>query len=125
MDREKWARLQRTLQQQGRQGFGGNTPPLPKGLGGLAGALVAVFGGGYLISYSLFNGMFLRESYGLILSCFVIDWWKPNLVDGGHRAIKYTRIGGVRPEVYNEGIQMPQRDQKYSMFIINVDVRLK
>jgi len=24
-------------------------------------------------------------------------------VDGGHRAIKYTRLHGVRPEVYNEG----------------------
>lgn len=25
-------------------------------------------------------------------------------VDGGHRAIKYTRVGGVRQEIYNEGI---------------------
>lgn len=24
-------------------------------------------------------------------------------VDGGHRAIKYTRIGGVKKEIYNEG----------------------
>jgi prohibitin 2 len=24
-------------------------------------------------------------------------------VDGGHRAIKYTRISGVRPEIFNEG----------------------
>lgn len=26
-----------------------------------------------------------------------------NIVDGGHRAIKYTRIAGVSKEVYNEG----------------------
>ncbi|KZZ86977.1 prohibitin [Ascosphaera apis ARSEF 7405] len=25
------------------------------------------------------------------------------LVDGGHRAIKYTRLSGVKPEIYNEG----------------------
>ena len=25
-------------------------------------------------------------------------------VDGGHRAIKYTRIGGVKKEIYNEGL---------------------
>ena len=24
-------------------------------------------------------------------------------VDGGHRAIKYTRVGGVGKEIYNEG----------------------
>ena len=24
-------------------------------------------------------------------------------VDGGHRAIKYTRLGGVKKEIYNEG----------------------
>lgn len=24
-------------------------------------------------------------------------------VDGGHRAIKYTRIGGVQKDIYNEG----------------------
>ena len=24
-------------------------------------------------------------------------------VDGGHRAIKYTRIGGVKRDIYNEG----------------------
>ncbi len=25
-------------------------------------------------------------------------------VDGGHRAIKYTRIGGVKKEIYAEGL---------------------
>jgi hypothetical protein len=26
-----------------------------------------------------------------------------SIVDGGHRAIKYTRIDGVKPDIYNEG----------------------
>ena len=26
-----------------------------------------------------------------------------DVVDGGHRAIKYTRIGGVKKEIYSEG----------------------
>ena len=25
-------------------------------------------------------------------------------VDGGHRAIKYTRLGGVKKEIYGEGV---------------------
>ena len=28
-------------------------------------------------------------------------------VDGGHRAIKYTRIGGVKKEIYAEGKRLP------------------
>ncbi|KAI9844135.1 MAG: Prohibitin-2, subunit of the prohibitin complex (Phb1p-Phb2p) [Thelocarpon superellum] len=76
--RETWAKFQRTLQsaqQQGRRGMGGS----PRGfLGGAAGLLI-LGGGGVLLSNSLFN------------------------VDGGHRAIKYTRIGGVKTDIYNEG----------------------
>jgi len=30
---------------------------------------------------------------------------KDTIVDGGHRAIKYTRIGGVGTEIYNEGMR--------------------
>ena len=26
-------------------------------------------------------------------------------VDGGHRAIKYTRVGGVKKEIYSEGME--------------------
>jgi len=47
--------------------------------GGLVAALIA---GGLLLNASLFN------------------------VDGGHRAIKYTRIHGVKDEVYNEGTHL-------------------
>lgn len=62
--------------EQGRRGFGGRPP---KGLfSGFAG-VVLVVGGGIALNNSLFN------------------------VDGGHRAIKYTRIGGVGKEIYQEG----------------------
>ncbi|KAG2223980.1 hypothetical protein INT45_013437 [Circinella minor] len=50
-----------------------------KGLGSAAGALVVLGGLGYGVNASLFN------------------------VDGGHRAIKYTRLFGVQNTVYNEG----------------------
>lgn len=52
------------------------------GGGGLGVAALAVLGigGAVLLQNSLFN------------------------VDGGHRAIKYTRIGGVSKEIYSEGM---------------------
>ncbi|KAF9242538.1 band 7 family-domain-containing protein [Melanogaster broomeanus] len=43
------------------------------------GLMAAIIGGGVLLSASLFN------------------------VDGGHRAIKYTRLHGVKDEIYSEG----------------------
>jgi len=46
------------------------------------GLLAALIGGGLLLNASLFN------------------------VDGGHRAIKYTRLHGVKDEVYNEGTHL-------------------
>ncbi|KAI9853066.1 MAG: Prohibitin-2, subunit of the prohibitin complex (Phb1p-Phb2p) [Vezdaea acicularis] len=76
--RETWARFQQTLQsaqQQGRRGFGGT----PKGAFGGAAGLILLIGGAAAINNALFN------------------------VDGGHRAIKYTRIGGVKKEIYPEG----------------------
>ncbi|KAK9900480.1 hypothetical protein P389DRAFT_13186 [Cystobasidium minutum MCA 4210] len=60
--------------------YGGG--PLPPNLGrilGGSGAIVALVAGGLVINASLFN------------------------VDGGHRAIKYSRINGVKKEVYPEG----------------------
>lgn len=62
-------------------GRGGGGPP-PKGvLGGIA-ALVGL--GGLMIvgNNALFN------------------------VDGGHRAIKYTRLGGVGKQIYSEGMEI-------------------
>jgi len=61
---------------QGGRGSGG---PTPKGLGGAVGGLLLLGGLAVVANNSLFN------------------------VDGGHRAIKYTRIGGVSKEIYAEG----------------------
>ncbi|KAI9824893.1 MAG: Prohibitin-2, subunit of the prohibitin complex (Phb1p-Phb2p) [Thelocarpon impressellum] len=76
--REAWAKVQQTIhsaQQQGRRGLGGS----PKGLFGGAAGLILLAGGAVVANNALFN------------------------VDGGHRAIKYTRIGGVKKEIYAEG----------------------
>lgn len=43
------------------------------------------------------GGLFLLGGAALTLNSALFN------VDGGHRAIKYTRIHGVRPEVYGEG----------------------
>ncbi|PWN96816.1 hypothetical protein FA09DRAFT_330904 [Tilletiopsis washingtonensis] len=31
---------------------------------------------------------------------------RPHTVDGGHRAIKYSRLSGVKPDIYNEGTHL-------------------
>ncbi|MBW0517058.1 hypothetical protein O181_056773 [Austropuccinia psidii MF-1] len=60
-------------------GFGGAGPSgIGKALGG-AGGLMLLGGAALTLNSALFN------------------------VDGGHRAIKYTRLHGVQPHVYNEG----------------------
>jgi len=79
---EAFKRIQQQLKRAANQGGGGKIPGGPGGLlagGGLVAALIA---GGFLLNASLFN------------------------VDGGHRAIKYTRIHGVKDEVYNEGTHL-------------------
>ena len=70
-----YKRLQRMANQAGRGGGG----PSPKGMAGGLGGLLLL--GGVLVAgnNALFN------------------------VDGGHRAIKYTRVGGVSKEIYSEG----------------------
>lgn len=62
----------------GRPGGNGGGPSLGQALGG-AGGLVLLAVGGLTMNSALFN------------------------VDGGHRAIKYTRLNGVKSEVYSEG----------------------
>ncbi|OAP58234.1 hypothetical protein AYL99_07324 [Fonsecaea erecta] len=94
--REHFQQIQRTLQQRRGQGFGG----LPGG--GAAGrgifALISLGVAGVVLSNSLFN------------------------VEGGHRAIKYTRVSGVSKEIYNEGthIRIPWFETP-----IDYDVRAK
>ncbi|KAI4273207.1 MAG: hypothetical protein LQ337_004795 [Flavoplaca oasis] len=74
---QQWARkLQQSIGQRGGGfgGGGGGRSPF-----GAAAAIVILAGGVYAVNSALFN------------------------VDGGHRAIKYTRIGGVQKDIYNEG----------------------
>lgn len=66
--REYMQRLQRAIQQRQSAGFGGGMPGGGNAGRGILG-LVALGVGAVIISNSIFN------------------------VDGGHRAIKYTRIG--------------------------------
>lgn len=77
--REQWQRISRQLQQQGRARFGGAGGGLPKGAGGGIGLLILLGIGAVGVQSALFN------------------------VDGGHRAIKYTRLGGVSQKLYPEG----------------------
>lgn len=90
---EAWQKLQRMAMQGGRGGG-----PSPKGLGGAVGGLFILGGLAVVANNSLFN------------------------VDGGHRAIKYTRIGGVSKEIYSEGthIKIPWFETP-----IDYDVRAK
>ncbi|KAJ5752012.1 Prohibitin-2 [Penicillium odoratum] len=76
--REAWERLQLMLQKRkGSVGGGGGG----RGGMGLVG-LILIGAGTWAVSNSLFN------------------------VDGGHRAIKYSRFSGVRKEIYNEGTHL-------------------
>ncbi|OQE17544.1 hypothetical protein PENSTE_c020G09010 [Penicillium steckii] len=76
--REAWERVQLMLQKR-KAGFGGFPGGGGRGGLGLVGSLVLLGVGGWAASNSLFN------------------------VDGGHRAIKYSRVSGVRKEIYAEG----------------------
>ncbi|KAL2212255.1 hypothetical protein CC79DRAFT_1329569, partial [Sarocladium strictum] len=73
---EEAMRRLRQMQQQGGRGGG---PQMPRGMGGAAVGGLLLVGGAMFFSNALFN------------------------VDGGQRAIKYRRISGVSPEIYNEG----------------------
>ncbi|KAL2885442.1 putative prohibitin-2 [Ceratocystis lukuohia] len=80
MDRNPMEQYMRKLREMAqsqniRRGSPRGTPP---GAGLVAGSLLA-FAGSYMFYNALFN------------------------VDGGHRAIKYTRLGGVSKQIYSEG----------------------
>ncbi|KAL3467137.1 band 7 family-domain-containing protein [Aspergillus heterothallicus] len=83
--KDQWQRLQLILQNRGKYGgFPSGGGGGGSGLGASA-ALIVLGLGGWALSNTLFN------------------------VDGGHRAIKYSRLGGVKKEIYPEGthIMMP------------------
>lgn len=76
--KEAWQRIQNELTRRTAR-MGGSGGGAPKGTAGGIAGLVLLGGGLWLANNALFN------------------------VDGGHRAIKYTRLGGVKKEIYNEG----------------------
>ncbi|CAL1712843.1 unnamed protein product [Somion occarium] len=77
---EAFRRLAQQLQRASGGGGGGpKGPGGPKGLLTGGGLVVVLIGGGLALNASLFN------------------------VDGGHRAIKYTRVHGISKEIYPEG----------------------
>ncbi|KAL1409125.1 Prohibitin-2, subunit of the prohibitin complex (Phb1p-Phb2p) [Vanrija albida] len=73
--------LNRARMQAGGGGRGGSngSGPSPGGLFAGGGLIVALVTGGLVLNSSLFN------------------------VDGGHRAIKYSRLHGIMPNIYPEG----------------------
>jgi hypothetical protein len=73
---DMFKKLQRMANDAGRRGGGG---PAPKGLANAVGGSIALVALLMVGNNALFN------------------------VDGGHRAIKYTRIGGVGKQIYGEG----------------------
>lgn len=81
--RQAWSTITKMAAQAqartGGPGGSGGGGPSPKGVAGGVGGILLLVGGGLFINNALFN------------------------VDGGHRAIKYTRVGGVKSEIFNEG----------------------
>ncbi|KAK4051684.1 Prohibitin-2, subunit of the prohibitin complex (Phb1p-Phb2p) [Microbotryomycetes sp. JL221] len=92
MSRPTFAELaQRLMQQRARQGFGGGGGPASGGSGRPGGSprLGQALGG--------VGGIVLLAAAGLTINSALFN------VDGGHRAIKYTRLNGVTSDVYAEG----------------------
>ena len=82
----------------GRFGKGG-----PKGLG--TGLKLLAFAGaaGYGITQSMYTGKVHFSTLSIdcaIASVFLVT------VEGGHRAIMFSRLGGIKPETYSEGLHL-------------------
>lgn len=98
------ARMQASGGGPGKGGAGGGNFNMPGGAKGAAtgGGLLAVLAvGGLALNYSIFNGE-CPNRYDRV-------WgrkWLMGLVDGGHRAIKYSRLQGVRSDIYPEGTHL-------------------
>ncbi len=75
----KFARSMQRQLARAQQSTGGSPGKAPRGAFAGLGGLFLLLGGGFLVNESLFN------------------------VDGGKRAIVYSRIGGVQQKIYSEG----------------------
>ena len=82
--------------------FAARVGKAPKGAGlGLA-AMIAAGGLLYGATNALFTGNLLLTNSYLIK---IIKQKLKNLVEGGHRAIIFNRIGGIQPDtIYSEGL---------------------
>ena len=75
----------------------------PKGLGTGLKLLALAGAAGYGISQSMYTGETL---------CFYVNikydahTFLSNKVEGGHRAIIFSRLGGVKDETYSEGLHL-------------------
>ncbi|MCO5614104.1 hypothetical protein L7F22_068385 [Adiantum nelumboides] len=86
--------FQRLSEQARRSGFNAGSGGNGGGGGGGRGgpSMGSILGGG--------AGLFLLVGGGLAINASLFN------VDGGHRAIKYSRFGGVKHEIYNEGTHL-------------------
>lgn len=81
---EAFRRFAQQLQRAGQSG-GSRIPGGSKGFFAGSGLLVALVGGGLALNASLFNGTCGKQFIAYALNFNLVT------VDGGHRAIKYTR----------------------------------
>lgn len=86
-------------------GGGGGIPGGFKGFMAGGGLLAVLAGGGLILNYSLFNGV------SCVFRCYGVRQQRRLLtvilvVDGGHRAIKYSRLHGIRSDIYPEGTHL-------------------
>lgn len=79
---EAFRRFAQQVQRAGAQGGGGFSGGPGRFFAG-GGLLAALIGGGLLLNAGLFNGASFRSA-----QCSILELFK---VDGGHRAVKYTR----------------------------------
>jgi prohibitin 2 len=99
--RETWNRFQSALQR--AQKSGGRGGGAPKGAIGGGLGLLLLFGAVAVGNSALFNGNSIQHIAVALGAIRSYADCHASIVDGGHRAIKYTRLGGVKPQIYNEG----------------------
>lgn len=76
----------------------------PKGLGTGLKLLALAGAAGYGVSQSMYTGKCYIS--GIYLLIFNLIFCCCNIVEGGHRAIIFSRLGGVKNETYTEGLHL-------------------